>query len=80
MPDLPTSTRFFAAREAGVISAHGEALELCRRAVRNLPAQLPLQDQAARFAALGDEAAACDDNMAAAEAVPEGPRADRGCW
>ncbi len=57
-----------AAREASAISAHGEALELCRRAVRNLPAQLPLLDQATLFAALGDEAAATDDNAAAAQA------------
>ncbi len=57
-----------AAREASAVSAHGEALELCRRAVRNLPAQLPALDQAGVFAALGDEAAATDDNLAAAEA------------
>jgi DNA-binding CsgD family transcriptional regulator len=57
-----------AAREAGAISAHGEALELCRRAVRNLPPELPMLDQARLFAALGDEAAATDDNLAAAEA------------
>ncbi len=57
-----------AAREASAISAHGEALELCRRAVRNLPAQLPVPDRAALFAALGDEAAATDDNAAAARA------------
>jgi DNA-binding CsgD family transcriptional regulator len=57
-----------AAHEASAISAHGEALELCRRAVRNLPAQLPALDQAGLFAALGDEAAATDDNIAAAEA------------
>jgi DNA-binding CsgD family transcriptional regulator/tetratricopeptide (TPR) repeat protein len=57
-----------AAREAASISAHGEALELCRRAVRNLPAQLPALDRAGLFAALGDEAAATDDNTAAAEA------------
>jgi DNA-binding CsgD family transcriptional regulator/tetratricopeptide (TPR) repeat protein len=57
-----------AAHEAGAISAHGEALELCRRAVRNLPAQLPALDQAGLFAALGDEAATTDDNIAAAEA------------
>jgi DNA-binding CsgD family transcriptional regulator len=57
-----------AAREASAISAHGEALELCRRAVRNLPAEQPLLDQAGLFAALGDEAAATDDNLAAAEA------------
>jgi DNA-binding CsgD family transcriptional regulator len=57
-----------AAREASAVSAHGEALELCRRAVRNLPAQLPALDQAGVFAALGDEAAATDDNLAAAQA------------
>ena len=57
-----------AAHEASAISAHGEALELCRRAVRNLPAQLPALDQAGLLAALGDEAAATDDNIAAAEA------------
>jgi DNA-binding CsgD family transcriptional regulator/tetratricopeptide (TPR) repeat protein len=57
-----------AAREASAVSAHGEALELCRRAVRSLPVQLPALDQAGVFAALGDEAAATDDNLAAAEA------------
>ena len=57
-----------AAREAAAMSAHGEALELYRRAVRNLPAELPALDRAALFAALGDEAAATDDNTAAAEA------------
>ena len=36
--------------------------------MRNLPAQLPALDRAALFAALGDEAAATDDNTAAAEA------------
>ena len=57
-----------AAREASAVSAHGEALELCRRAVRNLPAQLPALDRAGVFTALGDEATATDDNLAAAEA------------
>jgi DNA-binding CsgD family transcriptional regulator len=57
-----------AAGEAASISAHGEALELYRRAVRNLPVQLPALDRARLFAALGDEAAAIDDNTAAAEA------------
>ncbi len=57
-----------AAREAACVSAHGEALELYRRAVRNQPAQLPALDRAALFAALGDEAAATDDNTAAAKA------------
>ena len=57
-----------AAGEAASMSAHGEALELYRRAVRNLPAGLAALDRAELFAALGDEAAATDDNTAAAEA------------
>ena len=57
-----------AASEAASMSAHGEALELYRRAVRNLPAGLAPLDRAELFAALGDEAAATDDNTAAAEA------------
>lgn len=57
-----------AAGEAASMSAHGEALELYRRAVRNLPGGLPAQDRAVLFAALGDEAAATDDNKAAAGA------------
>jgi DNA-binding CsgD family transcriptional regulator len=57
-----------AAGEAASMSAHGEALELYRRAVRNLPAGLAALDRAALFAALGDEAAATDDNTAAAQA------------
>ena len=57
-----------AASEAASMSAHGEALELYRRAVRNLPAGLAALDRAALFAALGDEAAATDDNTAAAQA------------
>jgi DNA-binding CsgD family transcriptional regulator/tetratricopeptide (TPR) repeat protein len=57
-----------AADEARSVSAHGEALELYRRAVRNLPSQLPVLDRAGLLAALGDEAAATDDNVAAAEA------------
>ena len=57
-----------AAGEAASVSAHGEALELYRRAVRNLPGELPAPERAGLFAALGDEAAATDDNTAAAEA------------
>jgi DNA-binding CsgD family transcriptional regulator len=57
-----------AAAEAASISAHGEALELYRRAVRNLPADLDALARAQVFTALGDEAAAADDNAAAAEA------------
>ena len=57
-----------AAGEAASVSAHGEALELYRRAVRNLPGELPAPERAGLFAALGDEAAATDDNTAAAQA------------
>jgi DNA-binding CsgD family transcriptional regulator/tetratricopeptide (TPR) repeat protein len=57
-----------AASEAASMSAHGEALELYRRAVRNLPAGLAPLHRAELFAALGDESAATDDNTAAAEA------------
>jgi DNA-binding CsgD family transcriptional regulator len=57
-----------AAGEAASVSAHGEALELYRRAVRNLPAQLAALDRARLLTALGDEAAATDDNTAAAGA------------
>jgi DNA-binding CsgD family transcriptional regulator len=57
-----------AASEAASMSAHREALDLYRRAVRNLPGGLAVQDRAGLFSALGDEAAATDDNTAAAEA------------
>jgi DNA-binding CsgD family transcriptional regulator/tetratricopeptide (TPR) repeat protein len=57
-----------AAGEAASVSAHGEAVELYRRAVRNLPGELPAPERATLFAALGDEAAATDDNTAAAQA------------
>jgi DNA-binding CsgD family transcriptional regulator len=67
-PGLAHEYAVAAAGEAASVSAHGEALELYRRAVRNLPAQLPALDRAVLFAALGDEAAATDDNTAAAEA------------
>ena len=67
-PGLAYEYAVAAASEAASLSAHGEALELYRRAVRNLPAQLAALDRAGLFAALGDEAAATDDNTAAAEA------------
>jgi DNA-binding CsgD family transcriptional regulator len=57
-----------AAREAASVSARREALELYRRAVRNLPDDLPARERAEHYAALGDEAAATDDNVAAAAA------------
>jgi tetratricopeptide (TPR) repeat protein len=57
-----------AAAQAASISAHGEALALYHRAMRNLPAELPALARARLFAALGEEAAASDDNKAAATA------------
>jgi DNA-binding CsgD family transcriptional regulator len=67
-PELAHEYAVAAAGEAASVSAHGEALELYRRAVRNLPGELPAADRAGLFAALGDEAAATDDNTAAAVA------------
>ena len=61
-----------AAREAAGLSAHREALELYRRAQRNLPAGAGAgagsRERAALLAAIGDEATAADDNAAALEA------------
>lgn len=57
-----------AAREAATLSAHREALDLCRRAVRNLPADLPRPEHATLLSGLGDEAAATDDNTTALDA------------
>ena len=57
-----------AAAEAALISAHGEALELYRRAVRNAPAGLSALARGRLLAALGDEAAAADDSTGAAQA------------
>jgi DNA-binding CsgD family transcriptional regulator len=67
-PGLAYQHAVDAAGQAAVMSAHAEALELYRRAVRNLPAELPALDKAELLAALADEAAATDDNTAAAEA------------
>ena len=47
----PTRHAVVAAREAAAVSAHGEALELYRRAVRNLPADLPAAERAGLLAA-----------------------------
>jgi DNA-binding CsgD family transcriptional regulator len=60
-----------AARRAAGLSAHREALELYRRALRNLPGELPPAGSAALLAALGAEAAAADDNEAALEAFEQ---------
>ena len=67
-PELAFGPAVAAAREAVSLCAHGEALELYRRAVRCLPEGLAPLDRAALLAAFADEAAAADDNTAAAEA------------
>jgi tetratricopeptide (TPR) repeat protein len=67
-PDLAYRHAIAAGNLAASISAHREALELYRRAVRNQPAGLPVPERAGLLTALGDEAAATDDNAAAAEA------------
>jgi DNA-binding CsgD family transcriptional regulator/tetratricopeptide (TPR) repeat protein len=63
-----------AAREAAELSAHREALELYRRAQRNLPAGAAPRERADLLAAIGDEAAASDDNTAAMEAFEQAHR------
>ena len=65
-PELAYRHAVAAAAEAALLSAHREALDLYRRAVRNQPPDLPVLEQAELFAAVGDEAAAADDNEAAA--------------
>jgi ATP/maltotriose-dependent transcriptional regulator MalT len=67
LPDLAYRHALTAGRDAVSMSAHREALELYRRALRNQPARLPAPERAGLFAALGDEAAATDDNLAAAQ-------------
>ncbi|GAA4346310.1 helix-turn-helix transcriptional regulator [Angustibacter luteus] len=57
-----------AARAAATISAHREALELDRRALRNAPADVAPAELADLLAALAGEAAAVDDNDSACEA------------
>jgi DNA-binding CsgD family transcriptional regulator len=56
------------AADAVAMSAHGEAVELYRRAVRTMPADLPGAARADLTAALAAELAAVDDNVGAAEA------------
>jgi DNA-binding CsgD family transcriptional regulator/tetratricopeptide (TPR) repeat protein len=60
-----------AADEATAVSAHREALELYRRAQRNLPADVGAHERARLLTALGHAAAAVDDNEAAAQAYAD---------
>jgi DNA-binding CsgD family transcriptional regulator/tetratricopeptide (TPR) repeat protein len=63
-----------AARDASSLSAHREALRLYRRALQNLPADAAPGEHAELLAAVGDEAAAVDENRAAAEAYEQAHR------
>ena len=63
-----------AAREAVALSAHREALELYRRAQRNLPVDLAPHEHASLLTAIGDEATATDDNTAALQAFEQAHR------
>jgi DNA-binding CsgD family transcriptional regulator/tetratricopeptide (TPR) repeat protein len=58
-----------AAAEAVAMSAHREAVELYRRALRTAPAGLPREGHATLLAALGAELAAVDENDEAAETL-----------
>ena len=65
-----------AAREAAALSAHREAIQLYRRAQRNLPSTIAAHDHAVLLAAVGDEATAVDENGEALDAYT----AAHGLW
>jgi DNA-binding CsgD family transcriptional regulator/tetratricopeptide (TPR) repeat protein len=67
-PEVAHGYALTAARDAAVMSAHREAVELYRRALRTMPATAPPAGRAGVLAALAAELAAIDDNAAAAEA------------
>lgn len=69
-------TALSGARSAAPLSAHGEAFELYRRAVNNMPAALDPIEQGALFEAYGVEAAAVESHEAAEEAA----RRARDCY
>lgn len=69
-------TALRAARQAAALSSHQEAMHLYERALRNLPADLPLDAVAAIREAHGMAAAACDANAIAVEAL----EAARDAW
>jgi len=60
-----------AAREAVEVSAHSEALDLFRRALRHEPEDATAADRAELRIAVGDEAAATDENEAAVDAYQQ---------
>jgi DNA-binding CsgD family transcriptional regulator len=55
-------TALVGAREASRLSVHREAFELYRRAVANMPDDVPAAERAAILAAASDEAAAVEEN------------------
>jgi DNA-binding CsgD family transcriptional regulator len=59
------------ARAAAEISSHREAADLYRRAVDNMPDEVPVTEQAAVFAALAEESLAIDEIEAASQAARE---------
>lgn len=63
-----------AAERAVVLSAHREALDLYRRALRSAPVDLEVSARAALLAARAAEEAATDDNTSAAESYAEARR------
>src|SRR5439155_27278615 len=66
--DEAYQTALASARIAAAISSHREAFELFRRALRNLPSDLPQRDQARTLSEFAAEAAAIDDNITASAA------------
>jgi DNA-binding CsgD family transcriptional regulator len=62
-------TSLTAAREASRISARHEAFELYQRAVANMPADLPLEEQAELYARYGEAAGAIERNEECANAA-----------
>jgi DNA-binding CsgD family transcriptional regulator/tetratricopeptide (TPR) repeat protein len=68
LPETAHGYALTAAREAAAMSAHREAVELYRRAVRTMPAAAPPARRAELLTALAAELAAIDDNAGAADA------------
>jgi DNA-binding CsgD family transcriptional regulator/tetratricopeptide (TPR) repeat protein len=68
-PDEAHEHAVTAAAGAVRMSAHREAVELYRRALRTAPPGLPVDESAALLTALGGELAAIDENSEAAEAL-----------
>ncbi|MGH2446018.1 MAG: helix-turn-helix transcriptional regulator [Candidatus Limnocylindria bacterium] len=74
MPDEAFGHARAAAIRAASLSAHREALDLFRRAIRCAPDPLPSPERAGLLAAFATELAATDDNESAAAAFDEARR------